>query len=421
VADDALLPGVTEPGPKAFRAGTHRLVSPEETLACVGRLMPVMGITRIANVTGLDTLGVPVVAVYRPNARSLAVAQGKGLTLAAAKASGLMESMEIYHAENIAVPLLLGSHEGLRYTRPIVDVGGLAHLDGSLFHPERRMLWIEGHDVLQRRPAWVPYEVVHTDFTLPQPSGAGCFVSSSTGLASGNHVLEAVSHGICEVVERDAFTLWGLLGNEGKRRTRVDLATVDDPDCRSVLDRFARAGVRAAVWEATSDVGLAVFRCVIADGDLAPMRRTYASGGLGCHPTRRIALLRALTEAAQSRLTMISGARDDLTRDEYEHTRSPDVTARVRALLAEEGARSFRDAPDHEGETFAEDVAWQLGCLTRVGVREVVVIDLEKPALRVPVVRVVIPGMEAYDRAPGYTPGARAQALLERARQGGQA
>ena len=382
-------------------------------MARVSRYLPVMGITRIANVTGLDVIGVPVVTVCRPNARSLAVSQGKGLTLAAARASGLMESVESYHAETITRPLVLASHEGLRYTRRAADVDGLPALRGSLFHPQRRLLWIEGHDLMQGRPAWVPYELVHTDYTLPMPSGAGCFVPSSNGLASGNHVLEAVSHAVCEVVERDATTLWNLQPAEEQRATRVDLATVDDPDCRWVLDRFARAGVGAAVWELTSDVGLPVFRCTSVDGEAHALHRTYAAAGMGCHGTRRVALLRALTEAAQSRLTMISGSRDDATRDQYEHTRSPEVLGRVRAEVASEaGRRSFREAPDHEGETFAEDVAWELACLERAGVREVVVVDLQKPELRIPVVRVVIPGLEGSDHAPAYAPGARARARL---------
>src|SRR5437016_14433724 len=100
---------------KALRRGTHRSASLNDTLKRVLRFAPVMGITRIANVTGLDSIGIPVVMVCRPNSRSLAVSQGKGLDLAAAKASGLMESIETYHAETITSPLRLCSYEELRY------------------------------------------------------------------------------------------------------------------------------------------------------------------------------------------------------------------------------------------------------------------------------------------------------------------
>src|SRR5262249_47992169 len=95
------------PAIKAFREGTDRTASPEATLARVAPLMAAMGITRVANLTGLDRLGLPTVAVARPNARSISVSQGKGVTLAAAKASGLMESIEGYHAEHITLPLIL--------------------------------------------------------------------------------------------------------------------------------------------------------------------------------------------------------------------------------------------------------------------------------------------------------------------------
>src|ERR1700742_693684 len=96
---------------KQYLAGTHRQVDPAHTLARVQPLLATMGITRVANVTGLDTIGIPVVMVCRPNARSLSVSQGKGLTLDAAKASGLMESIELYHAETITLPLKLATRD----------------------------------------------------------------------------------------------------------------------------------------------------------------------------------------------------------------------------------------------------------------------------------------------------------------------
>jgi ribosomal protein S12 methylthiotransferase accessory factor len=99
---------------KAYRKGTHRTLTPTDTLERARPLLSNLGITRIANVTGLDRIGIPVVMVCRPNARSIAVSQGKGLNLDAAKASGLMEAVETYHAEHITLPLLLGSYAELR-------------------------------------------------------------------------------------------------------------------------------------------------------------------------------------------------------------------------------------------------------------------------------------------------------------------
>jgi hypothetical protein len=94
---------------KAHRSGTDRLVAPEETLENVRRFFPVMGITRVADITGLDTIGIPIVLAHRPNSRHIVVTQGKGLDLAASKASAVMESIEAYTAERIVQPLILGS------------------------------------------------------------------------------------------------------------------------------------------------------------------------------------------------------------------------------------------------------------------------------------------------------------------------
>src|SRR5690242_16782687 len=88
---------------KRFWTGTHRCQDPEQTLAAIRPLLPRFGITRLADLTGLDCLGIPVAAAHRPAAATLSVAQGKGATLTAAKVSAAMEAIETWHAEG-AVP-----------------------------------------------------------------------------------------------------------------------------------------------------------------------------------------------------------------------------------------------------------------------------------------------------------------------------
>jgi YcaO-like protein with predicted kinase domain len=399
---------------KSFYTGTHRLNAPEKTVERVRRLAPVMGITRIANVTGLDTIGIPVVMVCRPNSRSIAVSQGKGLTLAAAKASGLMESVEGYHAERIALPLKLASYEELCYTHNVVDVSQLPQPTSGVFHPNLPLLWIEGHDLLQDECVWVPYEMVHLNHTLPLPPGTGCFVSSSNGLASGNHLLEGISHSICEVVERDATTLWSLRDEIAQHETRIDLGSVDDPDCRAALEKFERAGVCLAVWETTSDIGIAAFLCLAIERAVNRLRPLPSALGFGCHPARPIALVRALAEAAQSRLTYISGSRDDLGRNAYEYSLSQKTLQSDRERMEIQGPmREFRDVPSFDGATFNEDVAWELKRLRSAGIVRVIVVDLSKPEFGIPVVRVVIPGLEPKDSIADHVPGLRAKAIME--------
>lgn len=397
---------------KGYRSGTHRMISPTETVSRVRPLMPVMGITRIANVTGLDVVGLPVVMVCRPNSRSVAVSQGKGLDLAAAKASGLMEAVETYHAETIQLPLKLGSFEELRYAHKMVDVSGLPLMVDSRYHQDLQILWIEGTELMTDTSVWLPYETVHTNYTLPMPTGSGCFIANTNGLASGNHLLEAISHGICELVERDAVTLWKLRSEEARRATSIDLDTVDDEPCRDMLARFAAADIDVKVWETTTDIGIASFLCLAMGRGESFADPEF---GAGCHPAREVALLRALTEAAQSRTTYITGARDDIGPELYE----PAVRARrfrdCRAVMdAHPPVRDFHRVPSWQADTFEDDVDEALGRLAAVGIDQVCVVDLTKPAFRIPVVRVVIPGLEgAFEEDKGdYVPGLRALTIL---------
>src|SRR4029077_5336134 len=103
--------------------------------------------------------------------------------LPTAKASGLMESVETYHAETITLPLRLASYEERRDSFRIVEGGVLPVTSTGAFHPNLRILWCEGRDLVNEEPVLVPYDLVHTDYTWPKPAGSGCFACSSNGLA----------------------------------------------------------------------------------------------------------------------------------------------------------------------------------------------------------------------------------------------
>ncbi len=374
-----------------------------------------MGITRVANITGLDLIGIPVVMVCRPNSRSIAVAQGKGLDLAAAKVSGLMEAVETYHAERVALPLRLASWKDLSRSEPVVDVSRLPFSLQERYSHDLAVLWVAGQDQSEGSSVWLPYELVHTDYTLPLPQGSGCFAANTNGLAAGNHRLEAISHGLAEVIERDALTLWKRLDDEARRATVVDLGTVDDPVCRRTLERLDQAEIDAMVWDATSDVGVAAFYCL-----LVGRQRFFADPefGSGCHPNRSVALSRALTEAVQARTTYIAGTRDDFLPDLYAEPARAKRLSDCRALLdSRASGRSFREVPSLEAETIADDIDWMVQHLRRAGMEQVLVVDLTRPEFKIPVVRVVVPGLEGPDKGPGsdYVPGRRARAAARAA------
>lgn len=403
---------LSQPTPKRFINGTHRSRAPEETLADFGRLMPKMGITRLANVTGLDRLGLPVVVAVRPNARSLSTSQGKGETLIAAKVSALMEAIEGWHAERIDKPLLHASYRGLCQTRAAVDPAQLPARRDTILRDDRPLMWIEGHDLVQQQRCWVPFDAVSTNFVF-QPGTRPLFNTGSNGLSSGNSISEAIVHGLCEVIERDALALWEAVGRQAHKHTQVDLATVTDPQLRALLDALAARNVIVAAWSVTSDIGLPTYKALIADDpDAIEWRRISPMSGSGTHLSPEVALSRAIHEAIQSRLTMITGSREDVLPSHFDRQDAyADDRRLLHSITAQPSPVRFGDVRPPVGETFEEDIRTILAKLQSVGVKSVVVVNLSQDKIGVPVVKVTIPGLEGPMHGL-YQPGQRVRRLL---------
>ncbi|MEM7069055.1 MAG: YcaO-like family protein [Pseudomonadota bacterium] len=400
---------------KLHTGGTHRTIDPAQTIKNAEPHLAAMGITRIANVTGLDRLGIPVVNAYRPNSRSLSVSQGKGQNLASAKASAIMEAIEGYHAEQIDLPLKRGSYNELAESNRLIDISGLAFLANAEFDPDRPLHWIEGVDLVSEEAVLLPFELVHTDYTVNAPDNARCFVASTNGLASGNHRTEAIVHGICEVIERDAHTLWELTPTTSKAETRVNLSSITDPSCQWLIQSLQKSGMTVGVWDMTSDVRVATFYCLIIDDRFGG----HSGAGAGTHIDASIALSRAITEAVQVRTNYITGARDDLERGEYDGFGLAQKKRYAKSLFEAPSVHltDFTDVPSKSLESFEADIGWLLKQLSKVDVNKIVSIELTKPDFGIPVERIVIPGLEGPHDHDDYCPGRRARSLIRRFEQ----
>ncbi|MFK7869475.1 MAG: YcaO-like family protein [Roseobacter sp.] len=389
----------------------QRICPAADTLARIMPLMPTFGITRLAIITGLDRLSMPVVAAIRPNARSIAISQGKGVTLAQAKASALMEAIEIWHAERVDGPVFYASIADLEGRQDFVDLDRLPLTPKGPLPRHRRAHWVCAVDLMSHHQKLVPLEMVHADYTLPAPGDVGYFPASTNGLASGNHRLEALCHAICEVIERDALSVWHHLPVAAKRATRLDLKTVTEPGLHSSLQKFATADLDVAVWEVTTDIGAPSFLCLVID----PASDTEHLGlGSGTHPDPVIALHRALNEAAQTRLNYISGAREDLFFDEFSAAGRRRKRAPFQTLLQGAGPqRDFTDIAIFPLTTLEAELDWLKDRLRDIGTTEIAVVDLSRTEHDIPVVRVIIPGLEAPHDDAAYVPGPRARHAVE--------
>ena len=378
--------------PTRLRDGTHRTATLAATWRRFAPRMRAAGITRIAELTGLDTLGIPVFTAIRPLGRSLSTQQGKGLTADAARVSALMEALETYSAEHLCLPVVRGTYRGLRTRRRVVDVRRLARPRGrlALDVPWR---WVEGFELVAGEPILVPEQAVTLDTTFTRPP---VFDISSNGLASGNVLVEAIVHGLCEVIERDAEAAWRRTGGD----RRIVLDTISDPACRALIDRICATGARVFLWDLASDVAIPVIGCAIMEDPREPSWRALGCyQGFGAHLVPEVAIARALTEAAQTRLTYIAGGRDDFFPFDYARATDPTLLEGMWARLTApcDEPALFDDLPRHVTHGLGEDLEVLVAALAAApgagtGGPQVIAVDLTHPALGVPVVKVLVPG-----------------------------
>ena len=393
--------------------GTIREVAARETL---GRLKPLLagfGITRLANITGLDTIGIPVWTVVRPLSLSLSVSQGKGITHELATVSGIMESIEVFHAEQRRPPPAVRDLFECNRDPSFISPHRLAIRSDAEVSESRQVPWLKGEDLLDGGQKWIPSELLDLDFSRRRARPV--FLTSSNGLASGNTRTEAIVHGLCEVIERDQVSFWSVEQdnlNVGGRR-RVIAQSIKDPVCQPLVEKCLSAGLEIFIWHATVNIEIPVFTCTIIDRRNTTPYPQQASG-YGCHPIATIALARAITEAAQSRATHISGLREDLTWSRYREE-FPCETPGNRAALAK---MASQPATVDFGKLCAESEGMSLDLpsllqeiLKRLGkanLRSAIVVDLAQNEV-FSVVFVCVPDLEYKTPKAGalYTPGWR--------------
>lgn len=403
-----LVRGAPHRAAKRFFQGTHRAVDPAAMLERIRPVLPLAGITRLADITGLDRLGVPVTLAFRPNSPTIVCSSGKGLTLDAALVSGAMEAIEIHHAERVTLPVIHASHPELCRTMAVIPEAHLPLARGSLFRSDRPVDWTVGWDLCAQRETAAPSQVV--SFARPPVRGLEMmlFQSSTNGLASGENLLDALCHALFEIIERDALACHGAVGERREYLPpRVRPETIEHPLVLELLARLDRAEVEVLIMDCAVDTDVPVYTVLLSD---VTDRGNGIFGGHGAHLDPQVAMLRAITEAAQSRAVVIAGSRDDVSRARHRWFRRQD-SAETRLLLRERPA--LVDARVRRSEataTFEGDVHVLLARLERIGMGQVIVFDLSRPEFPLHVVKVVVPGLEGL-RAPFATVGPRARAF----------
>ncbi len=377
--------------------GTHRVIAPSETIEINQDKLKTAGITRIADITDLDRIGLPIYTAIRPTAEEGAVSiyGGKGISKDHAKASAMMEGFERYSAErkdyDKTVTATLSEIEELgEYINPKSlnlpkefekkDIGDL------------NLEWSKSKDIITGKEYYIPTNAIFHPYTHKNEINS-LFKSNTNGLASGNILEEAILHGMFEVIERDAWSIFELTH---KNYAQIDLDSIESEIINDVIDKFESEGIKIKLMDFTADIKIPTI-AASAD-DTVTKDAGLLTLGMGTHLDPEVAILRALTEVAQSRATQINGAREDTVRADFSREAGYERMKRINKYYfkQEEEQIKLTDIENKSTSSITKDIEIVKNELISNDIEKILYVDLTRPELDVSVVRVVIPEMEVY-------------------------
>ncbi len=392
-----------------------RVTAASETFLRLQETGRSLGVTRIADITGLDRIGIPVYSSIVPlSDDGISVYNGKGLRPIDAKVGALMEAIERQTALKTRLPCIEARYSELSQQSRTLDPWRINQALSLDFTPESECSWVRGTDLFSSEECWVPAKLAGYIWDdLPHPSPF--VVNDTTGLASGNNRLEATCHALCELVERDAWTFaeLGARSLPAVRRSVISAGPIqrsDDlehcpcielPEGNELVQAFLAVGLTPQVRDITSSVRVPAFLAAVADESIFGFPMAHL--GFGAHPNAEVALRRALTEAAQSRCVDIQAVREDIsgpnTPDEAFslHTRRVAAVNKKSWTLGEsEVKRPFRAIESHCFDDLRLDLQFLMTRLRSAGLDEAIVVDFTPDCTSHSVVRVIVPGIELW-------------------------
>ena len=371
---------------KKISVHSARVVPAEETEKKALESAQKIPMTRLANLGLLDKTRPCVYGAVTPLARDLTTHLGKGVTPVAARVSAMMEAIERASAEEPNASFCRSSYAALKSSKArVVDPQTFALPPQSKYDPDKELNWMSCVRLPDGDPYWMA-----SDLISAPPSEDVIFQSDTNGLASGNTLAEAILHGLCELIERDAlgrYVFARLHGDDGHVPliARIDPATIP-ADAKKIIERIRSVGQSVHLFD-HSDIGLPVVSAYLTDpvypGPDGP--RAFTFFGFGCSTSAKTALLRALTEAEQSRVSVLQGARDSF--NSIPGSAEPTTHRCV----------GFDTLPDASpSDDLLVDLAHVLNVLDLAGFHSVFVSDLTHPKFDIPVARVLVPGLSVF-------------------------
>ena len=405
---------------------SSRIKPVEETIKTILPVSSNIGITRLADITNMDILGIPNFSAVLPGTEDyIWVYSGKGPTRMDAKASALMESIERYSSlpSGNRNKMIQGSYKEVSKVSKILHPSNVVEPMILEYDDEMIMDFLSGYDLVNNDRILIPAPLALFRYS-PKPPAINPFAYHHTnGLASGNVLEEAICHSLCELIERDATSLAELnasalpynflrtmtkyLSDNGleidpvdgtefvdddSKYPDVDISNIDFKPISNLVKKFNDAKIPLIIKDITSPIGVPTFNA--SSIEWITEDYGYLAEGHGTHPDARIALLRAITEVSQTRAANIQGARDDLRKISYGNSNSDEK--KTWQFMKSKNTIQFSEIKSFIHDDILDDINFILSRLVSNGLKQVIVVELTNPQIMIPVVRTIVPGLETF-------------------------
>ena len=375
-----------------------RTMFPSETLERVLPLLAAAGLDPLEDITQKDNIGIPVYSIARQETAhgKAKFYNGKGPTPEQAKASAIMEAMERYSAE------MRETDEIIYGTVDEAVATGMMTLDpAEMILPMRMMnyyrndaiAWCRGYEMFRGEEIWVPACAVYHPYF---PDGdIQLFRFHTNGLATGNTMEEAILHSCLELIERDAWSIC-----EYREKANADVIIPEDSLCSQLMKKFNDNGVEIYLKDLTSDIGIPTIGA--AADDVRTKDPELLTIGVGTHLNPEIAAVRALTEVAQSRTTHKHGAKTNAKLQKVSQEMGYEKIKKVNRVWYSKSGRTVKLAEMKRLDTpyVLDDIEVVFDKLVECGFDKVIAVDLTRPEIMIPAVRMIIPGLEVSTMDP---------------------
>jgi len=242
--------------------------------------------------------------------------------------------------------------------------------------------WTWGFNLTRQEEVLIPFNWFYT-------------INEFNGPSAGNCVEEALSQGICEIIERHVSS---VISRNRLKRSAINIDSVTDPLVLEMIKKFWSAGVKLFISDFSLDTGIPSVGVMAYDPSTFP-EKSEIVWTAGTTPDPQKALSRALTEVAQL-------AGDFNTSSNYVASGLPKFKDLDEAdfVIHPESEIDITRLPNLSHDNIKVEVENCISALSRIGM-EVILINTTHPQLEIPAFYTIIPGAHFRERAAGTSVG----------------